>query len=87
MLDQHRQDVVMDAICHEARMQTGHFHSIQSEPFTRLRPAIFPDGDHWCALYGSNLQEGVAGFGKSPAEAEQAFNAAWGAALPPARSS
>ena len=27
------------------------------------------DGDKWCALIGKNLQEGLAGFGGSPAEA------------------
>lgn len=27
------------------------------------------DGDQWCALFGPNLQEGVAGFSYSPTEA------------------
>ena len=31
--------------------------------------AVGHDGDQWCALYGENLQEGVAGFGRTPAEA------------------
>lgn len=77
-LDLHHQQLVVDAIAHEAGMQTGHFHAIIAEPFTRLRPKIFIDGNKWCALYGDNLQDGVAGFGDSPAEAEQEFNAAWG---------
>ncbi len=80
-LDQEFQQVAVDQICHEARMQTAHFHAVISEPFTRLRPKIFIDGDMWCALYGENPQDGVAGFGKSPSEAEQAFNSAWGATL------
>ncbi len=40
-----------------------------------LIPAL--DGDQWCALYGPNLQEGVAGFGDSPDEAMAAFDKAW----------
>ena len=29
------------------------------------------DGDQWCCLLGDNLQDGIAGFGKSPADACQ----------------
>lgn len=36
----------------------------------------FPDGDHWCVLWGENLQDGVAGFGKTPYLAVLDFNAA-----------
>lgn len=28
---------------------------------------VFKDGNMWCALLGSNLQEGIAGFGGSAA--------------------
>lgn len=79
VLSEDRQADVVDALCHEAQMQTA----IAAEPFTRLRPSIFIDGNKWCALYGENLQDGVAGFGDSPAEAEQAFNAAWSQKLTP----
>ncbi len=46
-------------------------------PFSRLRPRIFKDGDQWCALYGEDLQSGVAGFGATPRAAETAFDLAW----------
>jgi hypothetical protein len=46
-------------------------------PSAVYRPRILIDGNLWCALYGDDLQEGVAGFGSSPAEAMAAFNAAW----------
>lgn len=46
-------------------------------PFVLLRPRMFPDGNKWCALYGDNLQEGVAGFGDSPEEAARQFDAEW----------
>jgi hypothetical protein len=42
-----------------------------------FRPAVFQDGNKWCALYGDNIQEGVAGFGDTPDEACRAFDLAW----------
>lgn len=50
-------------------------------PSLVLRPALSIDGDQWCALYGDNLQDGVAGFGGSPAEAYRDFDRAWTAPL------
>lgn len=46
-------------------------------PSAIYRPALSIDGNHWCALYGENLMEGVAGFGDSPALAMAAFDKAW----------
>jgi hypothetical protein len=54
----------------------------QRRPFIQLRPSMSIDGDQWCALYGENLQDGVAGFGKSPDLAAWDFDRAWGAHLP-----
>lgn len=48
-----------------------------SAPHTRMRPRIFPDGNMWCALYGENLQEGVAGFGETPEKACADFDKNW----------
>lgn len=48
-----------------------------NEPFALYRPRLFIDGNQWCALYGENIQDGVAGFGDSPEKAVQAFNKAW----------
>lgn len=42
-----------------------------------FRPALSLDGDQWCALFGDNLQNGVAGFGKSPDLAYKDFDMAW----------
>ncbi|HEU4771864.1 MAG TPA: hypothetical protein VFS68_06875 [Candidatus Udaeobacter sp.] len=49
----------------------------RSRPFMLLRPRVFPDGSQWCALYGENLQDGVAGFGDTPAHAAQDFDIHW----------
>jgi len=47
-----------------------------SEAFRRgLIP--FLDGNQWCVLLGANLQEGIAGFGDTPATACKAFDKAW----------
>lgn len=48
-----------------------------SRPSAIYKPVLSIDGDQWCAMYGVNLQEGVAGFGKSPAEAMAAFDKSW----------
>jgi len=41
------------------------------------KPKLNIDGNMWCALYGDDLQNGVAGFGKSPEEAYQDFDKNW----------
>lgn len=46
-------------------------------PSTIHKPRVFPDGDAWCALYGDSIQEGVAGFGKSPELAMLDFDDNW----------
>lgn len=48
-----------------------------ARPSVLFRPTLSLDGSKWCALYGENLQEGVAGFGDSPDEAMHAFDIAW----------
>lgn len=58
------------------------FHSLQREekmnrPSYIYRPSLSLDGNKWCALFGENLQSGVAGFGASPAEAYLDFDRAW----------
>ncbi|MCK5602564.1 hypothetical protein KAR91_11860 [Candidatus Pacearchaeota archaeon] len=46
-------------------------------PSHQFQPKLSIDGNMWCALYGENLQDGVAGFGKSPKEAYLDFDRAW----------
>lgn len=46
-------------------------------PAVMFKPRLFIDGNQWCALYGDNLQDGVAGFGDSPFDAMANFDAAW----------
>ena len=53
------------------------FVSAATAPEVLMRPKLFVDGDKWCALYGDNIVEGVAGFGASPADAMADFNRNW----------
>ena len=58
-------------------------HEMQ-RPSVLFRPTLSADGTAWCALLGANLQEGVAGFGKTPAEAMRAFDEAFNSSVTPA---
>jgi len=60
-----------------ALVDTGGKGKELSSPHVLLRPRLYPDGDQWCMLYGNDLQEGVAGFGGTPALAAAAFDDAW----------
>jgi hypothetical protein len=48
-----------------------------ASPAFKLRPRLSLDGNKWSAVYGENLQDGVAGFGDSPAEAFADFDRSW----------
>lgn len=51
-------------------------------PSVLFTPRLSIDGNQWCALYGENLQDGVAGFGDSPQKAMQDFDKSWLQNLP-----
>lgn len=53
-------------------------------PSVLYRPALSIDGNQWCALYGNNIQAGVAGFGNTPAEAMADFDKNWNEQRTPA---
>lgn len=79
-----------DAIMRTARRMVEELSPPDQPPpllpaHVRLTPRIFPDGDQWCMLYGDNLQDGVSGFGKTPAEAAADFDHNWGNQLLPRR--
>lgn len=46
-------------------------------PCVLFKPRLFIDGNMWCALYGDDLQSGIAGFGESPDKAMREFDEAW----------
>lgn len=51
-------------------------------PSSIYSPGLSIDGNQWCALYGKDLQSGVAGFGDSPADAFLDFDKEWVQPLP-----
>lgn len=80
VLDHEFQSLTAEAICHEARMAGAAIQEaagMHQRPSAVFRPSLSVDGNQWCALYGSNLQEGVAGFGDSPADAMWDFDRNW----------
>ena len=67
-------------ISHHVALLSQEFSIAAAEmqrPSAIYRPAVSIDGDKWCALYGENLQDGVAGFGDTPDEAMREFDKAW----------
>lgn len=48
-----------------------------TSPHIVFKPTLALDGNLWMALYGENLQSGIAGFGTSPQKAIDDFNANW----------
>lgn len=67
-------------IGHYAMMADERIRQTLSEyerPSAVYRPTLTRDGNQWCALYGNDIQSGVAGFGESPAKAMSAFDSAW----------
>lgn len=69
----HEAYIVKEAICAEAAI----VRQALTAPHVLMKPAVFPDGDQWCALYGKDLMAGVAGFGPSPADAMADFDKNW----------
>lgn len=80
MLNDQDSNMAANAMCHavvmaqEAVTQAAYE---QMRPAVVFKPRVFRDGNQWCALLGDNLQEGVCGFGDSPADATYAFDKEW----------
>lgn len=55
----------------------------QERPSVLYRPSLSFQGDQWCALYGEDIQSGVAGFGDTPSEAMAAFDDTWHSSVKP----
>jgi len=80
ILDQDWQRIIASQIEHSAICTAENIRIIFSEnanPSVLYRPGLSLDGDKWCALYGANLQDGVAGFGDTPALAMRDFDIQW----------
>lgn len=54
----------------------------QTRPSVLYKPDLGKDGNMWSALYGSNIQEGVCGWGETPAKAMADFDKNWQEQMP-----
>jgi hypothetical protein len=70
------------AVSHHAQQCFSAVAEYLTEPAAIYRPALAVDGNQWCALYGKDLQAGIAGFGDSPEAAMWDFNRNWRTSLP-----
>ena len=80
------QRMAANAIAHEAFCAGQAWQQAAAQydrPCVIWKPSLRRDGDKWCALFGENLQDGVAGFGDSPDAAMWAFDQAWREKLTP----
>jgi len=83
-MNENHSSMTMNAISEAAYQVRNRICEAVSEydtPSAIYRPKLSIDGNQWCALYGDNLQEGVAGFGHSLYQAMIAFDKAWYAKL------
>lgn len=76
MNDEHSH-MACESISHHAQQSFSAIADYQTEPSVLYRPTLSVDGNQWCALYGEDLQSGVAGFGDTPALAMIDFNKNW----------
>jgi hypothetical protein len=84
ILEYHLQQQITQELCSAAENIRNNLQEVITEylrPSVIYRPSLEIDGDHWCALYGKDIQCGVAGFGKSPKEAMYAFDVEWNKSL------
>jgi hypothetical protein len=84
MLDEQWQQRIASTVEHWCEMARESVREVAAEharPSAVFKPQLSVDGNQWCALYGNNLQEGVAGFGDSPANAMWDFDRNWSAKL------
>lgn len=71
----------VEQVAHSIAESAGIAAEAHAAPSAVYRPTLKIDGDQWCALYGDNLQDGVAGFGDTPAAAMADFDKAWSTPL------
>jgi hypothetical protein len=72
-IDHHFQYAAQDFACAASEQQ---------RPCVLFKPELSLDGDMYCTLFGKDLVQGVAGFGKSAAEAMTDFDKNWYVKMP-----
>lgn len=75
-------------LSHEAHMANVAIQNAVAQyerPSVLYRPALYIDGDKYCALYGADIMSGCAGFGATAAKAMADFDKHWFNSNPPSR--
>jgi hypothetical protein len=73
-------NMAANAICHAASMVQYSWQDAALElmrPSVVFKPKLSKDGNRRCALFGDDLQVGVAGFGDTPNAAMYDFDKNW----------
>lgn len=70
-LNEEKQYQYLSTLTHYAdiadrRAQENEYEMLVLRLMKELAIVPFKDGDKWCALYGEDLQAGIAGFGNTP---------------------
>lgn len=70
-LNEEKQYTYLSTLTHYAdladrRTQENEYEVLVLRLMKELAIVPFKDGNQWCALYGEDLQVGIAGFGKTP---------------------
>lgn len=73
-LSEEKQQLYLSTITHYAdmadrRAQENEYEVLLLRLMKELEIVPFKDGNQWCALYGEDLQAGIAGFGGTPLSA------------------
>ncbi|WP_340011765.1 hypothetical protein MHI32_01485 [Paenibacillus sp. FSL H7-0690] len=64
-------------VMREAAQNQAEYYENMNRPSYIFKPSLTVDGNQWCALFGENLQDGVAGFGDTPEDAYRDFDNNW----------
>ena len=83
-LDHEAQMMAVNAIGNEAnrigiagQQAMWDIANAHTAPSAVYRPKLTLDGNQWCALYGIDLVQGIAGFGDTPEKAMEDFDRQW----------
>lgn len=71
----------IESVKYEAMYAIDFVRLAMARPSAIYKPRIGIDGNQWIAVYGDNIQEGIAGCGDSPELAMADFDKAWNAKL------
>ncbi len=76
-MDHEHSLMACNSISHYSQQCFSAIAENSTEPSVLFRLTLSVDGNQWCALFGDDLQSGVAGFGDTPEKAMWDFDKKW----------